>query len=91
MEWNGQLKANEFLQIQGHPKVVVAENISIAGPWGTVVCAGEHATCTAANSKLGQKGFRMQAQKLPRRMSATTMGAGCLPGPWELRLSSATS
>lgn len=86
MEKNGQLKADQFLQIVGHPRVFVAGDISTAGPWGTVTCAGEHAMCIAANIKLDDKGSSMKAYKAPRPLNATqlgtTYGAGCMPGPF---------
>lgn len=86
MERNGQIRADEFLQIQGHPKVFVAGDISTAGPWGTVGCAGKHAECIADNIKLDHKGSRMKAFKPPKPLNATqlgtTMGAGCAPGPF---------
>jgi len=85
MERNGQLKVDKFLQVEGHPKVFVAGDISTAGPWGTVSCAETHGHCIAASIKLDHNGSAMQAYKAPKPMNATqlgtTMGAGCIPGP----------
>jgi len=85
MEKNGQLKADQSLQITGHPRVFVAGDICTAGPWNTVLCAGAHAECIAANIKLDNKGSSMKAFVPPRALNATqlgtTMGVGCMPGP----------
>jgi len=85
MERNGQLQADNFLQVAGHPKIFVAGDISTAGPWGTVQCAGEHADCIAANIKLDHAGSSMRPFKAGRALCATqlgtTMGAACMPGP----------
>jgi len=86
MEKNGQLKADPFLQIVGHPRVFVAGDISTAGPFGTVGCAGDHAACIAANIKLNHKDSTMTAYKPSKPMNATqlgtTYGAGCMAGPF---------
>merc|ERR1719223_1463871 len=71
MEKNGQLKADPFLQVVGHPKVFVAGDICTAGPFGTAMVAGDHATCIAANIKLDSKGSKMTAYKPNRPMNAT--------------------
>lgn len=83
---NGQLKADPFLQVVGHPRVFVAGDISTAGPFGTAMFAGDHAACIAANIKLDNKESKMTAYKPNRPMNATqlgtTYGAGCMPGPF---------
>jgi len=81
----GQLKVDEYLQVQGYPKVFAAGDICDAGPAGTVVFAGQHADCIAANILADIKGSAMRPFKPWPHSNVTqlgtTYGAGCIPGP----------
>merc|ERR1712232_84165 len=81
----GILQVDEFLQAKGHPKVFVGGDICGAGPFGTVLCASQHADCIAANIQLLMKGSGMKPYRPGPPLNATqlgkTLGAGCVPGP----------
>jgi len=81
----GQLKVDQFLQVEGHSRVFAAGDICSAGPAGTVNFANQHAACIAANILADMKGGAMKPYKAGPHLNATqlgtTMGAGCMPGP----------
>lgn len=85
MDKRGVLKVDEFLQVEGHPKVFAAGDICGAGPLQTVVYASAHADTIAKNIQLLMKGNKMKPYAPGRPLNVTQlgqkMGAGCIPGP----------
>lgn len=90
MEKNGQLKVDEFLQVEGHPNIFAAGDICNAGPVGTVNYANQHTDVIAKNilAKMAKKA--LVAYKAGRNLNitqlGTTHGAGCIPGPFNSQI-----
>lgn len=82
----GQLKVDEFLQVQGHPKIFAAGDICNAGPSGTIHFATQHGDSIATNILADMSGGKMKPFKAGPHVNitqlGTTMGAGCIPGPF---------